>query len=285
MYEWEGKMKCLRSFISFLLVAGYMVTTCIAGDLLHGPTLERSSVSPTEGSVIVYREDDGDAGSIPAIFINDDVVGSLLPGEFAQTKVCADAVKLRVATRGGVVSSGQPQRIEIRKGKITYVKISKTANKTFMPRIVDETQGEKALQNITRTSNIINRFAAQVKFDTDSLFAFDSAKLMPSAGAALDKLVRDIKSCPDQVKHIRIIGHTDRIGAKAYNQKLSLKRARAVAGYLQRQGVTVPIDVEGRGSSEPVTRNCRGRLSSKLIQCLQPDRRVVVELLNSDNRY
>lgn len=276
-------MKFLRSFLSVLLVTGYMVTKIFAGDLLYGPTLEQTGVSSTEGSIVVYREEDGDTRSTPAIFIDGNIVGSLLPGEFSQTKVCGDAIKLRIATRGGVVYKGQSQRLKIHQGKITYVKITQIADHTFRPLIVNETEGEEALRHIKRTSNILNRYVAQVKFDTDSLFAFDSARLMPSASEALDKLVRDIKSCPSQIKHIQIIGYTDRIGDKAYNQKLSLKRARAVADYLAKRGVAIPMDVEGRGSSEPVTRNCRGRFSSKLIECLQPDRRVVVNLLNGAN--
>ncbi|MBN2249780.1 MAG: OmpA family protein [Campylobacterales bacterium] len=278
-------MKHIRSLISFLLLAGYIATNSIAGNLLHGPTLEKTGVSSTEGAIVVYREDDGDTGSIPAIFIDDDIVGSLLPGEFSQAKLCADAIKLRVATRGGVVSAGQPQKIQIRKGKITYVKITKRANNTFMPLVVDEAEGEQALKHIKRTSNIINRFIAQVKFDTDSLFEFDSDTLMPSASGALDRLVQNIKACPNQIKHIQIIGHTDRIGNKAYNQKLSSKRAKAVADYLTKHGISLPMDVEGRGSSEPVTTHCRGKYSPKLIQCLRPDRRVVVKLLNEDHRY
>lgn len=279
------KSKWTQQIFRFFVLLALVATNSIAGDLLHGPALEQTSVSSTEGSIIIYREDDGDVNHVPTIFIDDDVMGSLLPSEFAQSKLCTGDIKLRVATRGGVVSAGQSQMIQIHKGKITYVKITKTADKTFMPVIVDEAQGQQAIKNIKTTSNIINRFVAQVEFDTDSLFEFNSAKLMHSASAALDNLARDIKACPNQIRHIKIIGHTDRIGKKAYNQKLSVKRAKAVADYLAKQGVAVPIDVEGRGSREPVTTNCRGKFSPQLIQCLQPDRRVVVKLLNGDNQY
>jgi hypothetical protein len=108
-------MKFIRSIVMVLSAAGYMVTGSIAGNLLHGPTLEKTGVSSTEGSIVVYREENGDTGSTPAIFIDGDIVGSLLPGEFSQTKVCADAIKLRVATRGSVVSAGQSQKVQIHK--------------------------------------------------------------------------------------------------------------------------------------------------------------------------
>ena len=279
------RSKWIQQIFSFFVFLTLITSNTIADDLLHGPALEQTNVSSTEGYIIVYREDDGDVKHVPTIFIDDDVMGSLLPNEFAQSKICTGDIKLRVASRGGVVSAGQPQMIQIHKGKITYVKITKTEDKTFMPVIVDEVQGQQALAKIKTTSNIINRFVAQVKFDADSLFEFNSAKLMHSASRTLDVLTQDIKACPNQIKHIQIIGHTDRIGSKAYNKELSAKRAKAVADYLTKHGITIPISIEGRGSSEPVTTNCRGRFSPALIRCLQPDRRVVVKLLNGDNKY
>ena len=277
------KSKWIQQFFSFFVFLALIATSSIAGKLLHGPALEQTSVSSTEGSIIIYREDDGDVNHIPTIFIDDDVVGSLLPSEFAQAKICSDDIKLRVASRGGVVSAGQSQMIQIREGKITYVKITKTANNTFMAVIVDEAQAQQTLKNIKTTSNIINRFVAEVKFDTDSLFEFNSAELLPAASMMLDKLVQDINSCPNQIKNIHIIGHTDRIGSQLYNNYLSKQRAKTVADYLVGHGVKVQMSTEGRGSSEPITTNCTGKFSPQLIQCLQPDRRVVVKLLNGDN--
>lgn len=277
------KSKWTQQIFSFFVFLVLITSSSIAGDLLHGPALEQTGVSSTEGSIIVYRENDGDTDYIPTIFIDDDVVGSLLPSEFAQAKICADDIKLRVASRGRVVSTGQSQMVQIQKGKITYIKIVKTANNTFMPVIVDETQAQQAFKNIKTTSNIINRFVAEVKFDTDSLFEFNSAELLPAASMMLEKLVRDINGCPNHIKNIHIIGHTDRIGNELYNKYLSAQRAQAVADYLIKHGVKVPMSIEGKGSSEPVTTSCRGKFSPKLIQCLQPDRRVVVKLLDGDN--
>lgn len=277
------KSKWTQQIFSFFVFLVLITTSSIAGKLLHGPALTPTGVSSTEGSIIIYREDDGDVNHIPTIFIDDDVVGSLLPNEFAQAKICADDIKLRVASRGGIVSAGQSQMIQIREGKITYVKIAKTANNTFVPIIVDEIQAQQTLKNIKTTSNIINRFVAEVKFDTDSLFEFNSAELLPTASMILDKLAKDINSCPNQIKNIHIIGHTDRIGSELYNNYLSKQRAQAVADYLVKHGVKIQMSTEGRGSSEPVTTDCRGKFSPKLIQCLQPDRRVVVKLLDGDN--
>ncbi|MBQ4246767.1 MAG: OmpA family protein, partial [Succinivibrio sp.] len=71
---------------------------------------------------------------------------------------------------------------------------------------------------------------------------------------------------------------TDRIGSDAYNNKLSQKRADAVAAELQNNGVTTLKASEGRGKSNPVTgdkcNSVQGRKA--LIDCLAADRRVEV---------
>ncbi|HEY7242121.1 MAG TPA: OmpA family protein, partial [Burkholderiales bacterium] len=72
----------------------------------------------------------------------------------------------------------------------------------------------------------------------------------------------------------------DRIGPDKYNQQLSEKRAEAVKEYLAQQGVeTSKVHSEGRGKSDPVTGDqCKGMKGDKLISCLQPDRRVDIEV-------
>jgi OmpA-OmpF porin, OOP family len=80
---------------------------------------------------------------------------------------------------------------------------------------------------------------------------------------------------------ISLTGHADRFGTDAYNQKLSERRAIAVKEYLLGQSVRANrIDAEGKGETQPVTvAGARlGPRSAKVIACLQPDRRVDVEM-------
>jgi len=83
------------------------------------------------------------------------------------------------------------------------------------------------------------------------------------------------------VQQINAIGHADRIGSDDYNKQLSEKRAEAVKDYLAQKGVEESkVRSEGRGKSEPVTGDqCKGnKPNAKLIACLQPDRRVDIEV-------
>ena len=116
----------------------------------------------------------------------------------------------------------------------------------------------------------------------DALFDFNKAVLRPAGKAKLDELVSKAKAIKLEV--ILAVGHTDRIGGDAYNQKLSEKRAAAVKEYLVAQGIEANrVYTEGKGEKQPVTGNkCKGENKSKaLIDCLQPDRRVDIEVIGT----
>ena len=78
--------------------------------------------------------------------------------------------------------------------------------------------------------------------------------------------------------NITVTGHADRIGSDEYNMGLSQRRASAVADYMVSKGVAAgSISSMGKGESEPVV-ECTNEPSWKaLIECLRPNRRVVVQ--------
>lgn len=126
--------------------------------------------------------------------------------------------------------------------------------------------------------------AAKVTLAADALFDFDKAVLKPEGKAALDKLVDDVKGIKLEV--IIAVGHADRIGKDAYNQKLSERRAAAVKDYLVGKGIEANrIYAEGKGEKQPKTtkEQCGTSVakSKKLIACLQPDRRVEIEVIGT----
>ena len=121
----------------------------------------------------------------------------------------------------------------------------------------------------------------RVSFEADSLFTFDKAIVRPDGKVALDKFSQELKDTQYDV--ITVEGHTDRLGSTAYNQRLSTQRAEAVKAYLvSTGGVPGPkISAVGKGETTPVTKatDCVGnKPTPKLIACLQPDRRVEVEV-------
>jgi outer membrane protein OmpA-like peptidoglycan-associated protein len=117
-----------------------------------------------------------------------------------------------------------------------------------------------------------------VSFETEPLFNFDKSAIRADQGAKLDEFISSLDGT--QYDSIAVSGHADRIGKEAYNQKLSERRANAVKAYLVRKGVPADkIQTEGRGESDPVTGDtCAKTRGKALISCLQPDRRVDVNV-------
>jgi OOP family OmpA-OmpF porin len=125
---------------------------------------------------------------------------------------------------------------------------------------------------------------AKVTIQAEALFDFDKAIVRPDGKQVLsDEVVSKMKQYP-QVEVLLITGHADRIGTEKYNQKLSERRAAAVKDYLVSQGVDASrLESAAKGESEPVVdcKNVKGRenrTNKKLVECLQPNRRVVVEI-------
>ncbi len=121
----------------------------------------------------------------------------------------------------------------------------------------------------------------RVTFSAESLFDFDSATVKPAGRQALDKLAADLRGI--QYDTIAVTGHTDRLGRRDYNQRLSTRRAEAVSAYLVQSGgiPAARITAKGVDGANPVTRpgDCKGsKPTAALIACLQPDRRVEVEV-------
>jgi outer membrane protein len=119
-----------------------------------------------------------------------------------------------------------------------------------------------------------------VTFSADALFAFNSAAIRPEGTSDLDKFASELRDTT--YDHIQVIGYTDRIGSDKYNLWLSRQRADSVKAYLaDKAGVDAgKIETEGRGKADPVTKpgECGEKQSPKTIACLQPDRRVEIEV-------
>jgi len=125
--------------------------------------------------------------------------------------------------------------------------------------------------------------SAKITLSADALFDFDKAVLRAEGKSKLDELVTKAKAINLEV--IIAVGHADRIGKDAYNQKLSERRAAAVKEYLVSKGIEANrVYTEGKGEKQPVTGDKCGKSEKKtkaLIECLQPDRRVEIEVIGT----
>lgn len=109
-----------------------------------------------------------------------------------------------------------------------------------------------------------------ITFDTDS------AQIKPSFQPVLDSIAKVLNEY-DQTR-VSIVGYTDNTGTVAYNNALSLKRARAVETYLRIQKVNYErLVVSGMGPQNPIASNAKpeGR---------EQNRRVEMTLINQSGQ-
>lgn len=116
-----------------------------------------------------------------------------------------------------------------------------------------------------------------------TLFKFDGwkpAALLPGGRREIEKIAQQLQGDYTRIDRIEVIGHTDRMGSSAYNVRLSTQRAQTVAQMLRGMGVkSSAMQVRGVGEADPVSQNCSAKLPPKALHdCLQPDRRVVIDV-------
>ena len=101
----------------------------------------------------------------------------------------------------------------------------------------------------------------------EAFFDFDKSVVKPAAFDYLNLVVEELKTYP-QIK-VKIQGHTDIIGTKAYNDALSIRRAQAVKTYLINRGISGDrMALEGFGFSKPEATNktAEGRALNRRVE-------------------
>ncbi|MHC2568378.1 DUF4384 domain-containing protein [Rhizobium leguminosarum] len=97
-------------------------------------------------------------------------------------------------------------------------------------------------------------------------FDFDKSSFTSIGTEAAEELLEALKE--QKPGRVILIGHTDRRGGDDYNQKLSERRAQAVADFLKSHGIDATIDAEGRGASEPVDVTATANLTEDDVDAL-----------------
>ena len=127
-------------------------------------------------------------------------------------------------------------------------------------KLREELQGS-GVSVVREGDNIRLILPGNITFETDSYnLRSDFYPVLNSVGTVLAKY---------NDTTLRVTGHTDNTGSKAYNQTLSERRARAVANYLATQGVSSARSFsEGRGFDQPIASNgsASGRAQNRRVE-------------------
>jgi outer membrane protein OmpA-like peptidoglycan-associated protein len=130
---------------------------------------------------------------------------------------------------------------------------------------------EKALaQEIQAGQARIDRMpndVLRITMTNQTAFDTDSAAIKPGFHSTMDKLsdvvVRYGKTT------LTVVGHTDNVGTNDYNQKLSERRSRSVAEYLESRRVNgMRLALAGKGETQPISSNANesGRQQNRRVE-------------------
>lgn len=166
------------------------------------------------------------------------------------------------AVVGGLIGAGE-SRDNALKGAV----IGATAG-AVGGSILDQQQ--RALRSSLNNPNIKivnNGSYLSVIMPESTLFATDSAAVGAQGQNDLYTIAQNLNQYPNS--RIQVIGHTDSTGSAAYNQDLSERRARSVAGILSAGGVQqARLGTTGRGAANPVASNdsASGRAQNRRVE-------------------
>lgn len=127
-----------------------------------------------------------------------------------------------------------------------------------------------------------------VAYSTEVLFAFDDDVLTADARKQLDRLAQQLVAI--DVDKVVAVGYADGVGPAPYNKRLSARRAKAVGDYLSGKGVAAErLQLVAMGEHDSIMGGAcdvmvplAGESETGLVACLQPDRRVKVEMVGRE---
>ena len=305
--ESKDKNQFKKSMLS-VLTASIFLTACSTGELV-GPDKSfdkeagQEHLTEHEAQAVFFLEDDKSTDEKVILVSKDDrLVGALKKETYIPATICTGVQNFNFQRSDGNINlkdtntNSQNVKVNVTAGDSLYMRVNVAKDGVLSAERIIESDALAILDDADYQSFLVNRriddctpevvppkpvILEEIELSADALFAFNGATLVDLvAKDKLNILLEKIKTSDLNITNIVVVGHTDRIGSKAYNQTLSEQRANTVASFLKANGIKEDIKAIGFGSAEPITEGqCSNQLSKKvLIECLQPDRRVSVEL-------
>jgi outer membrane protein OmpA-like peptidoglycan-associated protein len=107
----------------------------------------------------------------------------------------------------------------------------------------------------------------RITMTNQTAFETNSSEIKSGFNSTMDKLADVVVRYGKTT--LTIVGHTDNVGSNEYNQKLSERRAHAVAQYFESKRVNpVRLALSGKGETQPVASNATeaGRQANRRVE-------------------
>lgn len=137
------------------------------------------------------------------------------------------------------------------------------------PVVIEEPEPVVILEPepVVDTAAICQAEVQELMSNSKIFFATAKAEIKSESYALLDNIAAVLTECNEST--VEISGHTDSTGSQAFNQPLSLNRAKAVVDYLISKSVDANrLTSEGFGAEKPIADNStkEGRAANRRIE-------------------
>lgn len=278
-----------KSLLTILIISSFGLTACVSNHFKYPSDLRfQDKKSGNSQSISVKRDkilcagDTEESQNCPIHFYIDSIkAGSFYINNSANYNLKSEAYNFKV--KNCTTTSCQSCDVNLNVEQLVSSEFLLSVDAMGKPFILNG--GQPLVCNMQSGTAIVEPVERTITIDlaADTLFKFDGSSLndlLPKGHEEVLNVASQISSRFVSVSKIKLTGHTDRLGTHQYNQKLGQSRANTVRDLLVNNGVAAQIvSTASAGEHEPVTNGCFDvKQREALHACLQPDRRVTVEI-------
>lgn len=160
-------------------------------------------------------------------------------------------------------------------GEANAVVANRAQHYQFQPQLTEEQKAQLTTSSISLGDDCLEYLSKQDVLEVDSdgvvarvYFNFDKSDLTETSKLTLTTLAERLQSLK-QVPNLDLVGHTDNLGSKKYNQELGQNRAVSSKVYLVESGVEKEIlTPHSEGMTQPIRDNEteQGRASNRRVE-------------------
>lgn len=273
-----------------LLIASVSVgiTACVSNHYASPSDLrfqdnksENNQTISVKRDEVLCAEDTKDVQNCPIeLYIDSIKSGNFYVNNSATYQLKSESYNFKV--KNCTENSCQSCDVDLAIGSLENKKFVLSVDNTGKPFISDN--GSRLVCKLpAETSKKSDESTLTLDLAADTLFKFNGSSLndlLPKGRQEILNVASQISNNFISVSNIKLTGHTDRLGSAGYNQQLGQSRADTVRNLLVQSGVSGSnILTTSAGENKPVTNGCLDvKQSEELKTCLQPDRRVSVEI-------
>ena len=256
--------------------------------------LAQATIAANQARIVFLRSGPTQETATPAdIYINGRFHSAVLPGAYAEAFVCAGEHQIEIKSRAtaGIDPAKTPSlKVQVKSKQTAYVGLGdprtpqalRSLAANALPRDLNQLQRQN--HAVSRLGAPANCKAQETRYNLASelLFRFgksDVQDLLSTGEAEIIRLARKIREEHATIEAVQVIGHTDPMGSKDLNMKLSQQRAETVRNILVAAGLPANrITAKGMGDNQLVVADCskKGLKRPELLSCNQANRRVEV---------